>query len=132
MTHKKHIQGPRKRGMLALKWKDISTVEGGIKVFVAISKTDKDKKGVWVHMASCSDELCPKKAILNLVLQTPKELLHRDQFVFAATSKDSSSNTALKHSTFSACIKKWIEFLELDPVDYSGHSLCRGGATVGG
>lgn len=120
----------RKAELLALTWKDVHTIEGGVKLWVRVSKTDKDKKGVWVHLASREDELCPRKAILHLVLVTPKELLHRDQHIFASTKKEAVQSKALTPSAFVARLKVWIEFIGLDPTDYSGHSLRRGGATA--
>ena len=117
-----------KSELLNLKWSNISEVTGSIKILVTTSKTVKH--AVYVHVATRSDNICPVHA-LKLLHDLLLPAMRKDiLLVFCSTAKSASTPKALTGSTFANHIKKWIEFIELDPADYSGYLLRRGGASA--
>jgi hypothetical protein len=108
---------------------DLSYVPGGIKLFISVSKTDPFGSGIHVHIATRDDILCPVKAIFALGHLLEGAAIANDQFVFTS-SKSIGKNLPLSHGAFVKRIKFWITEISLDPKEFSGHSLCCGGATA--
>lgn len=119
----------RKAELLALRWRDVKKIDKGAKIFVSISKTDPNSKGMFVHVASRSDVLCPVAALISLA-SIAEASIDEDAFIFTATNRKSPTNQPLSHAAFVKRIKKWVAEIGLDPRDFSGHSLRRGGATA--
>jgi integrase len=103
-------------------------VPGGLKVLIAVSKTIKH--AVYVHVADRSDMFAVKQALLDLRDVNPEHLRGNDLLLFVKTDKNGPTTGKLTGSAFAKRIKKWVGELGLDPVDFSGHSLRRGGATA--
>lgn len=120
----------RKAELLAIRWRDIRKITDGAKIFIPESKTDPNSKGVFVHVASRTDPLCPVSALVNLASFLNPDSRADNIFVFATTRNKSPANQPLSHNAFVKRIKKWIAAIGLDPKEYSGHSLRRGGATA--
>lgn len=118
----------RKSELLALVWGNIIEVDGGFKILIAVSKTTNH--AVFVHIASRDDELCPLRALKALRDLLPQDLRKDKLPIFSSSIKSKGSNKALTGSAFVKRIKKWVEAIGLDPTDFSGHSLRRGGATA--
>lgn len=119
----------RKSELLAIKWRHIVEIPNGVKILVPISKTDPNSRGMWVFLSARVDMLCLVKAIRGLLSFWTSPEKADDHFVFL-TARDTCVSKALSASAFVKRIKKWTKFLGLDPKEYSGHSLRRGGATA--
>ena len=101
-----------------------------MKIFIPVSKTDPNGKGVFVHIADRADAFCPRHALIQLALALPTGSVEGDNPLFASTRGKGAKSSPLTNGAFVKRLKKWIEAIGLDSKDYSGHSLRRGGATA--
>lgn len=120
----------RKAELLALKWGNVKAIPGGMSLFIADSKTDKDRKGMEVVLAARNDILCPVRAIMALASVVPEAQRGLDSPIAVASNKSAWTAKALASKSFVGRIKYWVERIGLDPANYSGHSFRRGGATT--
>lgn len=120
----------RKSELLELCWDNISALDGGISIFIASSKTDKDKKGMRTTLAKRGDSLCPVRAFIDYASLVPVQMRSPHAFFALSTKKKNFSHSRLASSSFVGRVKHWIQMIGLDPVNYSGHSFRRGGATA--
>lgn len=121
----------RKSEVVAIFWGQIIDIAGGMKVLVAESKTDPFGKGMYVHIAERDDIYCPKKALREMAKFVPPAQLVPSTPVFLASPKSAGAKfTLLSKSAFVKRVKFWVEKIGLNPKDFAGHSLRRGGATA--
>lgn len=120
----------QKSEVIALVWNYIRSMPGGARIFIADGKKDLNHAGMWTTLAVRSDALCPVQALTNLANSLPPELRQPSSFIALSTRQRKWSATQLAASTFVGRIKFWISAIGLDPSNYSGHSLQRGGATA--
>ena len=79
------------------------------------------------YVASPGNALCPVAAVCNMLEVSPCD---PNLPLFSYFERDGSVKS-LNHSTFTAQLKACISDVGLDATKYSGHSLRRGGATLG-
>lgn len=108
----------RRSELVALEWEDIKVVEGGLKIEIWDSKTDKKKEGQHIFLPKLDAEYCPVKALENIRYKTTGP-------VFISTK----TNKALDDSAVRDIVRRYAEKAGLDPDDYAGHSLRSGFAT---
>lgn len=120
----------RKSELLAILLGNIVKIAGGLKLWIGDSKTDKNRVGMWVVVAERQDVLCPVRATTRLLESLPANLQIPNTHLALATVRRTWTSKPLAGKSFANRIKFWIQAIGLDPKDYSGHSLRRGGATT--
>ena len=78
------------------------------------------------YVASPGNPLCPVRAIIDLLTVAPI-----DPQLPLFSYEDSEGVKSWTHSSFVKKLKDLLKDMGLDPTKYSGHSLRRGGATLG-
>lgn len=108
----------RSSDLLKLKVEDVSDWKGNIKDDVNL----KQKKTSSSHLVALSDNT--KKSLRKWIKESKK---YEDDYLFTAIHF-SSKKFNLKPMTLAShgrIIKKWAEYLHLNPADYSTHSVRR-------
>lgn len=119
-----------KSEILKLTWGDISVVDRSFRLWILDSKTDRDRKGMFTTLAFRGDDLCPHKAFCTYASTVPESLRIQGMKFALVSKKKEWEGKGLASSSFVGRIKHWVQTIGLDPSNYSGHSLRRGGATA--
>ena len=98
-------------------------------LYIRKTKTIQCKERVLVmpYVASPGNPLCPVKALNDLLSIAPMEL---DLPLFGYFDEDDCPKY-LTHNSFTTLLKLFVDKVGYDSTKYSGHSLRRGGATLG-
>jgi integrase len=120
----------RRSEILGLRWRDIRYVRNGIVIHLGESKTDPFKRGMFIYVGERLDALCPCNALALLHRALDPAFNTASSFVFPSSKNSKWTDKQLTGNAFSKRVKHWIGKLGLDPKDYAGHSLRRGGATA--
>jgi integrase len=105
-----------------LKWRHVRKYEGGLKVFLARSKTDQTMEGRWLHMDRVEGSVTCPVGLLEEYMGSRKGA-GADDYLFV-----SAKGTAMSCSAVSSVVKNMVKEAGIN-VKVSGQSLRIGGAT---
>ena len=110
----------------------ISESEGGFKILIPKSKTDKYRNGKHVFLAKNDNSYSPSY-LLQKYIQMAGLKIGMNHFLFSPLKKTANSwkamNQMLSYSSFRDIVKTCIGKIGLDPKCFGTHSLRAGGAT---
>lgn len=102
---------------------------GGVSIYIAKSKTDQEKKGVWVGLARSADPvLCPVNALL---LWLRSAAVNKGMIFRGLTRHGTVRDAAVSGRYVAELVKSAAAAAGLNPAIFSGHSLRAGYVTEG-
>jgi len=118
--------------ILALKIKDISFVDEGLKIFIETSKTDQLREGHILHISKTDTKCCPTYWLKHYISLSKLEK-EEESFLICRLAKTKIGHNAIgkysvSYSTVWACFKSHLANL-VDETKYALHSLRSGGAS---
>ncbi len=119
----------RRSEVVGFDWGDVRYPRGknGMLLHLQKSKTDQRRKGFWVGIgAGRNPETCPVRALRAWRLRVGDD----GPAIFRGVSPhDGILPGRLSDRTVARLVKRWVESIDLDPEEYSGHSPRAGMAT---
>ena len=124
--------------LLALNRSDVVFTADCVRIFVEISKTDQVRLGTWVVIARTGSKLCPVDFLEWFMDLTPAEgeeplfrtIWRRSVY---STGHPSLGDKRMPSSTFHTYLRAAlvaVGLTEKEALEFSGHSLRRGGSTA--